>query len=539
MRSRLFLLCTLLVLACRQQSPGPASDSDHVLRLADQDEIPTLDPARGYDTASWQFEDLIFETLLDYDDKGDLVGEAAESWSASADFREFRFMLRPSRFSHGRSVRPGDFAYAVRRVLLPSTQSPGRDFYLGLLGARECDSTACDVPGIEAREPDLLIFRLETPDLLFLHKVALPFAAALPEEIVRERGATFSRNPTGSGPYRLREWRAGQYLWLEPNPYYEGAQPPSLAGILRQTGVGEELAWMQFLSGQLDVTGIPTADFLHVRGDPRWRERIHTITTLRTQYVGLNCSVPPFHDRRVRQALNYATDKEKLVRLLNGRAVAAVGVVPPNLPSYPERAPVYPYDPHRAEQLLRAAGYAAGFETTLWLRNDPTAMRIAQSLQQDWLRVGIHVKLRPLAWGVFLEAIREPGRVPMFLLGWEADFPDASNFLDVLFHSRQVGANNHTEYRNPAVDALLEAAARELSASARIQFLYRAEQAIIEDAPWIFLFHPSTFVLVQSRVAGFRLHPWRPPRVGRVRIEITNGHPPEPHSARPRNASGR
>jgi peptide/nickel transport system substrate-binding protein/oligopeptide transport system substrate-binding protein len=145
-------------------------------------------------------------------------------------------------------------------------------------------------------------------------------------------------------------------------------------------------------------------------------------------------------------------------------------------------------------------------------------MRIAQSLQQDWLRVGVRVRLRPLAWGVFLEAIREQGRVPMFLLGWEADFPDASNFLDVLFHSRQIGSNNHTEYRNRSVDALLEQAAAELSPPDRIQLLSEAERIVVEDAPWVFLFHPSSFVAVQPRVRGFRLHPWRPPRIGQVRL---------------------
>jgi len=514
----LALLVAVASAGCRTGELGGAQAAENFLRLADQDEVPTLDPARGYDTASWQFEDLLFETLLEYDDRGQLVGEAAESWTVSPDHREFRFRLRPSRFSNGRRVEARDFAYALRRVLQPATQSPGRDFYLGLVGAENCGGAACVVPGIEVVSPGELRLLLSAPDPLFEHKVALPFSAAVPEEAVTAAGADFGRRPVGSGPYQLEEWRSGQHLLLRPNPFYEGIQPPRIAGIVRQTGVGEELAWMQFLSGKLDLAPIPTADFVRVQRDPQLRTLVRSVTTLRTQYVGLNCSLAPFQDVRVRQALNYATDKDKLVRLLNGRAVEAVGVVPPNLPGYPQRAPVYSYDLARARALLEEAGYPHGFESTLWLRNDPSAMRIAQSLQQDWLRVGVRVRLRPLAWGVFLEAIREQGRVPMFLLGWEADFPDASNFLDVLFHSRQIGSNNHTEYRNRSVDALLEQAAAELSPPDRIQLLSEAERIVVEDAPWVFLFHPSSFVAVQPRVRGFRLHPWRPPRIGQVRL---------------------
>lgn len=497
------------------------------LRLADQDEVPTLDPARGYDTASWQFEDLLFETLLDYDDNGLLVGEAAESWQVSDDQRTFTFRIRENRFSNGRVVIADDFVQAIQRLLDPATQSPGRDFFLTIEGAPECQSVHCGLSGVSTRGPDELIFRLARPDPLFLHKVALPFASAIPLEEALRLGPEFARTPTGSGPYRLRRWLPGQSLVLEPNPFYAGVQPPTLQGIVRLTGVTDELAWMKFLAGELDFSTIPPADYPLVRRNPRLAPLVHSITTLRTQYVGLNCSIPPFNNVLVRRALNYATDKEKLVRLLSGRAVAAVGVVPPNLPQYPERPPVYPYDPQRAKKLLEEAGYPHGFESTLWLRNDPTAMRIAQALQQDWHNVGVRVRLRPLAWGVFLEAIREQGRVPMFLLGWEADFPDASNFLDVLFHSRQIGSNNHVEYCNALVDKLLDRAQQVSNLAERTNLLQQAEAIVVAEAPWVFLVHPSTAAIVHSRVEGFRLHPWRPPRIGRVRLRSVTPAPPD------------
>lgn len=518
-RSGVLLGAVLLAIigACRDENREP--ELGGFLRLADQDEVPTLDPARGYDTASWQFEDLVFETLLDYDDNGLLVEEAADSWRASQDLRTYTFHIRENRFSSGRRVTAEDFVQAVRRVLDPTTLSPGRDFFLGIDGASACQSIDCPLPGISTRGEDEISFHLRRPDPLFSHKVALPFLAAIPVEETRRLGPEFGRNPTGSGPYRIQRWLPGQSLILEPNPYYSGVQPPTLSGIVRLTGVTEELAWMKFLSGELDISGIPPADHPRVQRNRELAQLVHSITTLRTQYVGLNCSLPPFDNVLVRRALNLATDKEKIVRLMSGRGVPAVGVVPPNLPEYPQRPPVYPYDPQAARQLLRDAGYAGGFESTLWLRNDPTAMRIAQALQQDWLKVGVQVRLRPLAWGVFLEAVRQPGRVPMFLLGWEADFPDASNFLDVLFHSRQIGSNNHVEYRNPLVDQLLDSANESADLVERTNRLRQVETILIEDAPWVFLVHPSTTAIVHPRVEGFRLHPWRPPRIGRVRLK--------------------
>ena len=113
------------------------------LRLADQDDIPTLDPARGYDTASWQFEEMLFNTLVDYDDGGQLVPELATDWEISADSLTYTFHLRTDvRFTNGRPVVAADMRYAIERVLDPHTQSPGAEFFRGIDGAAECDRGA-------------------------------------------------------------------------------------------------------------------------------------------------------------------------------------------------------------------------------------------------------------------------------------------------------------------------------------------------------------------------------------------------------------
>jgi len=289
-----------------------------------------------------------------------------------------------------------------------------------------------------------------------------------------------------------------------------------LDGIEQLVGITEQLAWLKFESGELDVAAIPPAEFPRVMSDPSYAGRIVKGMTMTTSYIGINCAVPPLDRVKVRQALNYAVDKAGVIKLIGGRGIEAHGVLPPNMPGYDANLTGYPYDPRRARKLLRAAGLPHGFKTVLWTQNRETDLRVAQKIQQDLAAVGVSIEIKTVAWASFLEAIREPGRVPLFDLGWFADFPDPANFLEVLFDSRNFGANNHTFYINPKVNKLL-ANAREISdEEKRIQTYQEVERIVVADAPWIFLYHPITYAALQPRVHNYRIHPLRPPRVDRV-----------------------
>lgn len=513
-----FALCCLLLVAAGAalfgcESKGSDAATAALVRVADKDDIPTLDPARGYDAASWQFEDMLFDTLLDYDDAGMLAPELANHWEVADDGLTYTFTLRPeARFSNGRPLTADDARLAIERVLAPATQSPGAEFYRGIVGAESCQSWPCGVAGLSTPAPNLLRIQLRAVDPLFLHKMALPFSAPIPKEVVEARGDDFGRHPVGVGPFVLDEWRPGERLVFTRNPSYYVAGVPKVAGVLRLVGVDDDLGWLKYLSGQLDITPIPPPEFPAVIHDPAFAPLLRKVTTMRTQYMGLNCALPPFTDRRVRQALNYAVNKEKLLRLMNNRGIVADGFVPPNLPGYVSPVHGYPYDPVRARELLGEAGYANGFDSVLWLRNDANTIRLAQSIQQDLALVNVGVQLKPLAWGSFLDAVKRPDLVPMFLLGWEADFPDASNFLDVLLNSKEIGTNNNTGYRNDEVDQLLNRAAHTSDSKQREELLQRVERIAFDDAPWVFLYHPMTYEVVSSRVRDYQLHPLRPPR---------------------------
>ncbi|MGH7933231.1 MAG: ABC transporter substrate-binding protein, partial [Candidatus Binataceae bacterium] len=281
-------------------------------------------------------------------------------------------------------------------------------------------------------------------------------------------------------------------------------------------GVGDELEWLRFEAGDVDVATVPPAEFPYVMKTPRLKRMTESIVTLATHYLGMNCQIAPFTDARVRRAFNYAIDKRKIIKLLNGRGVVARGVLPPGLPGYDADLRGYPYDPVKARHLLEQAGVGANLQPVLWMRADQTEIMVGESIQQDLALVGVHLVLKPVAWPPLLEAVRQPRTVLLFSFGWEADFPDPENFLDVLLSKKQWGANNDSFYYNPRVDQLLAEAAP-LGDLARRYELYReAEKIVIADAPWVFLYHPVSYVIRQPWVHGYVLNPMRPARLDQV-----------------------
>ena len=331
-------------------------------------------------------------------------------------------------------------------------------------------------------------------------------------------GEDFSRHVSvGSGPFMLKEWIGGQRIVVVRNPGYFVKGIPHLDAVVEAIGVSEDLQWFKFEAGEIDVSNIPPAVFPYVMKTPRLRDLTLRIVTVTTRYMGMNCQMPPFTDPRVRRALNYAVNKPKLIAVLNGRGIAANGVMPPGLPGYDPALSGYPYDPARARSLLEEAGLPAR------LRGDALDARgpdhddpFGQSIQQDLDLVGVRVHLKAVAFAPFLEAIRQPATVPLFFSGWEADFPDPANFLDVLLSRRQWGGNNDAFFSDPRVDALLSQAAPLGDLDQRYAIYRAAEQMVIADAPWVFLYYPITYEIRQSWVHGYVLNPMRPSRLEKV-----------------------
>jgi oligopeptide transport system substrate-binding protein len=517
LRAAIVMMTLVLVAGCHSSTdnfgfpPGAT-----VLRLASNDDVPSLDPAAGYDTASWTYEQAIFDTLVRYGDADvELHPAVATAWESSPDGTVFAFHLRSDvRFSNGRPVTAADFKFGIERVIDPATLSKGMEYYQGIAGAAEFAAhRKPHVDGIETPDPYTMIFRLSGPDPIFPHKLAMPFASAVPREVVEKWGEDFSRHVVGSGAFKLREWIGGQRIVLEKNPDYWVKGEPRLDGIVDQVGVNAELQWLKFESREIDVLeAIPPSEFPYVMKTLALRALTLNKSTVTTSYLGMNCQMAPFDDVRVRQAFNYAINKDKLIAVINGRGVAALGVLPPNLPGYDPDVRGYKYDPAKARALLERAHFPRDLKPDLWFRADQTGEMLVESIQQDLALVGIRIGLKPVAWGPLLEAIRQPKNVQLFMSAWEADFPDPENFLTVLLSRKQFGSNNDAFYTNPQAEELLSNAALSTDMKQRYALYDQAQRIIIAEAPWVFLDHPVTYVMRKPWVHDFIMNPMRPTR---------------------------
>jgi peptide/nickel transport system substrate-binding protein/oligopeptide transport system substrate-binding protein len=331
---------------------------------------------------------------------------------------------------------------------------------------------------------------------------------------VERLGERFGRAPVGTGPFKFVRWEANQEVVLDANDhYYEGR--PFLDAVVFKivTGGKNEETFADFLQGNLEETMIPSGKVDEVRADRRYRQyhRLR-IPALSLIYIGFNTQLKPFDDRRVRQAFNYAVDKEAIVREITRMDnLPATGAVPPgmlgydpdlfNLPPHEKR---YAYDPAKAQRLLAEAGYPDGIGfpvVRLWTASKADSAKAELAAYQRYLaELGLKVEIHYAPdWPTYKQLLVQ-GQLPMFRLAWYADIPDPENMLSPLLHS--ASPTNHTFYRNPAVDQLLEQARKAFDEVQRITLYREVERLVLDDAPWITQHHSVVHYLYQPYVQG-------------------------------------
>ncbi|MDQ2730129.1 MAG: ABC transporter substrate-binding protein [Armatimonadota bacterium] len=491
------------------------------LELVGGDDIRSLDPAVAYDLPAWGVERTLYSGLLDYDDKANLIPMAATRWEISPDGKTYTFHLRHDMhfegpLTHNRLVTSQDFAYEIGRVLDPKTGSSGFDFFSTILGADAFkEKKSKTVSGLVTPDLYTLVVHLKAPKPEFLNIMAMPFAYAVPHEVVEKYGAAdFPEHAESYGPFKLGFWRRNVDIQLDRNPHYWIKGVPFLDHIHERFGMGDLNSMMMFETGELGLSSIPPPDFVRITHNPKFANLTVKQPAMTIYYLSMNCEMPPFNDVRVRQAVNYAINRERVLKLLNNRGALATGVLPPGMPGADDPTlKGYSYDPAKARQLLKEAGHPEGFSSVLWVRSSDgagTEMQQAQSIQQDLEAVGIHVQLKPVTFSVWLTAVSKEGHVPMSMNRWVMDFPDPSDFLDVLLNSKQARkdeGNNNAFYKSPAMDALLNRAGSMLDPAKRLDLYRQANRLAVHDAPWVFLYYPVDYQLHQPWVHGFKLHP--------------------------------
>lgn len=459
-----------------------------------KDDLATLDPAVGYDWTNWPAIKMVFDGLLDYDSGTTIQPRLAEALpEVSADGLTYTFKLRKGvKFQNGREFTSDDVVYTLTRVLNPATASPGAGFFLGIKGAQEVvDGKATTVEGIKAIDPYTVQFTLTSPDVTFLNKMAINFAFIVPKEEVEKAGENFGHAPVGTGPYKLTDWVAGQHLTFERNPDYFFEGRPFVDKITIEVGVEPDVALLRLEKGEIQLMGDPPpgADWTRITGDPAWKNRIEVEQTVNTTYIAINVNEKPFDNVKVRQALNYAIDKQRIVQLLNGRATVANQILPPLMPGYDKDYQGYTYDPDKAKQLLTEAGYGDGFETSIECISVDPQPKLCESFQQDLAKVGIKLSINTLAAPNVIDDAGN-GKTPLVWSGglaWTQDYPDPDDFYTPILGcgSNVPGGWNWSRYCNKTVDAKAAELLAVTDHDARMNGYKELFKALMDDAVWV------------------------------------------------------
>jgi len=495
-RAHIWILLGLSFLAAVSCGRREPVQDRLVVRL--EEDPSTLDPARIVDYWGGVIGAKLYQGLLVYDEKLNLVGDLADSWSVHDGGKRYRFRLRESFFSNKEKVLSGDVKYSMERLASPETASPRSwmtDPILGVESFREGDSEQID--GIRVIGDRELEIELKEPLAIF------PGLLAMPNFYVVPAGGCQGGGTVGSGPFMVASWKHDYELILERNPYWTG-ESPGVASIEYRIIPEDFSALSEYDAGSISVMEVPDSQLPTVR--KRMPEQIVEIPGLNTYYIGMNCRRPPFDDARLRRALNMAVDREMIVRtLLSGSAVVAKGPIPPGIPGYDPGLKGYPYDPEAAAGLIEAVGWKGRIK--LYGPADRKVLGRLVAIQHYLGEAGLGIDIVQLEWSAFKEAINT-GEADLFYISWWADYPDGENFLFPTFHSSNRGPlGNRAEYSNPGVDRLIERARVTVDARKRAGLYRDAQRMIVEDAPWVFLWHKKDIWVHQPRVEGFRLYP--------------------------------
>ncbi|MFO7280974.1 MAG: ABC transporter substrate-binding protein [Thermoanaerobacterales bacterium] len=406
-------------------------------------------------------------------------------------------------------------------VAIDESDQCGTEGYTGNLAA------------IEAVDELTVRFTLCEPDVAFPAKVAFSALGIHPSEHLEATGGAPIDNPIGTGPYRLEAWERGSQIVLTANEDYWG-EPPSIPTVVFRWSAESAQRLVELQSGDVDgIDNVGTEDFATVQDDPDLQllER----EPLNVFYLGFNVDKPPFDDPLVRQAIGYAIDKERIVENFypEGSQVADQ-FLPPGIPQYEEGAETFTYDPERARQLLAEAGYPDGIDVgPLSYRAEPRPYlpqppQVASDIRDQLAQVGIRATLDEQESGTFIDNANT-GNLSFYMLGWGADFPDATNFWDFHFGA---GASPQFGTGFPDLHEVLAEAGSTTDEEERAELYAQANDLLFEHAPAIPIAYGGSAVAFKAEVEGAHASPLSNEQFAAMSIEgqdqlvwMQNGEP--------------
>lgn len=481
------------------------------MTVAYKSDPKTFDPAVCYDATCWNNMRMLYDRLYDY--VGDTMAiepqAAAAMPEVSSDGLTYTIKLRPGMtFSDGKPVTAKDFAYSFSRILDPATKSPVTSFWTVVAGADAyAKNPSSTLSGITATSDTELQIKLTAPNSAFKYVLAMPHASV----IEQGSGSTIATKPVGSGPFTLDHFTPGQEIVANRNAKYWDYPKPYVAKVVEKLGIDPQIQLLQLQKKQIDLMGdpIPPAQYLQVKNDASLKGQTKTIVKPSTYFLTMNTQKAPFNNPKVREAVSYAIDRDFLLKLVSGQGKTANEFLPPAIVGHTNDKLLHDQDITKAKQLLTEAGFPNGFSTTLYSWNTPPWTQLLPQIQQDLGKIGIKVDAQPVQQSTFFDVAGTPGKAPMTLTFWVADYPDGSDFYQALLScpAAVAGGQNYSFYCNKNVDALVNKALAAPSQDQANTIYAQATKMMLADNPVVPLYYGSKTEVFGNEVGGYHSQP--------------------------------
>ncbi len=488
--------------------------------------ITSLDPAAARNFEHIWVVNQLFNGLVQMNDFLQVEPCIAKSWKISEDGKTYTFTLRNDVFFHdyegftggkGRKVIARDFVYSFNRLYDPKVSSA-----MSLLD---------NVRLLDAINDTTFVINLKESFSPFLGILTMKYFSVVPFEVVERFGDDFRKHPVGTGPFVFKLWEEGtQLIMLKNENYFEksesGEKLPYLDAVSVSFIKDKETSFMQFMKGAIDmISGMDAftpSEVLDDKGKlkPFYKEKFNLQTQpyLKTDYLGflIDEKEPavknsPIKLRAVRRAINYAIDREKLVKhFRNNLGIpATAGFIPAGLPSFnPQIVKGYVYNPDKTRDLLLEAGFPEGKGLPeIILYSTETYLDMFEFIQGQLAESNIKIKIEIEKASVLTPAIAN-NEIPFFRKSWIGDYPDEENFMS-LFYSKNFSPKgfNYTHYNNPVFDKLYEQARNCLNDSLKKSLYQKMDQMLMDDAPIVPLYYDEVVRLVSKKVDGLTANP--------------------------------
>lgn len=487
-----------------------------------------LDAANSYDSAvgwndqAWGAISCLLNTppYMFAEEFGDLQPALAAALpKVSDDGLHYTIELRSDvKFSNGEAVTAADYVYAWTRVLDPKVASWASSYLAPIVGSEDVvNGKTSRLAGVRASGEHVLHVTLSEPTFAFLNYLAEPFMAPVPPAAVAKLGKSWAVRPVGTGPFVVSSYsNSNQRSTFSRNPHYPWKGLPYLDQVEFTWGLNENLALLQLQQGEIDIVGdgIGSSVMPEVQTQSSLKRFVQVYAQNATDWIDLNVKVPQLADPRVRQALNWATDREALAKITHGVFVASGYPLPDNLLEFTHRVSPFGYDPDKARSLLHSAGVSTLSFGLLTDGEDPW-QDVLQLLQQQWENLGIHLEVKTVgasAWGT------ETTTVPLHIDSFQDDyFMDQPSALDLIIPNFTTGGSyNTTGYSNAALDALVKKAQAQRTLRESNVYVEEIEKELVKDPPGVFLFD-ATFPCGRSpKLKNFQYQSYFGPRYERM-----------------------